>query len=61
MLPLRILNFILTIPTVSYLHLPAIALAQARRAGPTIIFKWMSSIQKTFPPNFLKWKLGLRG
>ena len=40
---------------------PPSASPQARRTGPMIIFMWMSSIQKSFLPNSLKWKLGLCG
>jgi len=58
MLHLTTLNLTWTIRTLSFLHLPAIALAQARRVDPTIISMWMSSIQKTPVANFLKWKLG---
>ena len=62
MLPLKTLNLTWTIRTPSYLHLPAIALAQARRAGPTIT----SIVDEQYPeggllPNFLKWRLGLGG
>jgi len=57
---LRLMNLTWTIRTVSYLHLPAIALAQARRAGPTIIFMWMSTIQKGLLSNLLKMEVGFR-